>query len=86
LYSNKDLPEALPHRTRLGDTGQTGRGSTAETLSHTSRPTIRVNIGRIEVRAVTPEESPSPYHAPVKRLPKLTLDEYIKRRKRGGTG
>jgi hypothetical protein len=42
-------------------------------------PTTRVNIGRIEVRATTPPElSPAP--KPPRPDPRLTLDEYLKRR------
>jgi hypothetical protein len=42
-------------------------------------PTTRVSIGRIEVRATTPPElSPAP--KPPRPDPRLTLDEYLKRR------
>jgi hypothetical protein len=43
-------------------------------------PTIRVHIGRIEVRALMPKQAPSP-PAPVNSSPKISLDDYLKQRK-----
>ena len=49
--------------------------------SSKSPPVIRVTIGRIEVRAVHP---PAPASKPAKpRLPKLSLEEYLRKRQRG---
>jgi hypothetical protein len=49
--------------------------------SSKSAPTIRVTIGRIEVRAV---QSPAPAPKPVKqRPPKLSLEDYLRKRARG---
>lgn len=45
-------------------------------------PTIKITIGRVDVRAVTPDkEAPRP--APAARNPALTLEEYLKRRSGG---
>ncbi|HZA21190.1 MAG TPA: hypothetical protein VFA32_01040, partial [Dehalococcoidia bacterium] len=42
-------------------------------------PTTRVNIGRIEVRAITPP-APAPAPKPPRLDPRLTLDDYLRRR------
>jgi len=45
-------------------------------------PTVKITIGRVDVRAVTPDkESPRP--APPARNHALTLEEYLKRRSGG---
>jgi hypothetical protein len=46
------------------------------------RPIVRVTIGRIEVRAVTPP-APPPRQAVRPPVPKLTLDDYLKSRNEG---
>lgn len=46
-----------------------------------SEPTIRVTIGRIEVRATTPAPPPAPAARPAG--PRLTLEEYLRRRREG---
>jgi hypothetical protein len=46
------------------------------------RPIVRVTIGRIEVRAVTPP-APAPRQAARPPVPKLTLDDYLKSRNEG---
>jgi hypothetical protein len=46
-----------------------------------SPPTIRVHIGRVEVRAVTPPSAPQP--PAVYRTPALSLADYLKRRNEG---
>lgn len=48
-----------------------------------SQPTIKVNIGRIEVRAVM-EPVPTPPQRKVSLKPKLSLDDYLKQRDGGG--
>jgi hypothetical protein len=50
----------------------------------TSGPTVRVSIGRIEVRAVKAEEPPEPRKKP-KQAPRISLDDYLGRaRERAG--
>jgi hypothetical protein len=44
-------------------------------------PTIRVTIGRIEVRATAPAPPPAPAARPTG--PRLTLEEYMRRRNEG---
>ena len=48
-----------------------------------SVPTIRVTIGRIEVRAITPPAPPPPRATPARPTPALSLDEYLKRYREG---
>jgi hypothetical protein len=45
-------------------------------------PTIRVTIGRIDVRAVTAPAEPA--RETVRPQPRLSLDDYLKQRNRGG--
>jgi len=45
--------------------------------------TIRVTIGRIEVRAVQPAPAPAP-RRPVRPAPKMSLDDYLRSRNGGG--
>lgn len=46
-------------------------------------PTIRVTIGRVEVRAILPPEPSSPRATPARASSVLSLDEYLKRRTEG---
>ena len=46
-------------------------------------PTIRVHIGRVEVRAIMPPAPPDPRTKPERRGPALSLDAYLKRRNGG---
>ncbi len=51
-------------------------------ISQASEPSIRVSIGRVEVRAVFP--TPPPRRAqPARPKPSLSLDDYLKQRNRG---
>jgi hypothetical protein len=57
-------------------------------LPHTSTPkppapTIRVNIGRIDVRAITPHPPPVRRDAPARSGPVLSLDAYLQQRNEG---
>ncbi len=61
---------------------QTPAGSPA-VPSPPQPPVIRVTIGRIEVRAVTPPPIAPPAPRPAPRPPSLSLDDYLKER-RGG--
>jgi hypothetical protein len=47
-----------------------------------AEPTIRVSIGRVEVRATAPTPPPAPAARPAG--PRLTLEEYVRRRNEGG--
>jgi len=49
--------------------------------SPVAEPTIRVTIGRIEVRATAPAPPPVPAARPAG--PRLTLEEYLRRRSEG---
>lgn len=51
----------------------------------TTAETIRVSIGRIEVRAVHPPAPPEP-EPPRSRVPALSLDDYLRRRDGRGSG
>jgi hypothetical protein len=48
-----------------------------------STTTIRVTIGRVEVRAITPPAPASQRTAPKRTVPALSLDEYLKQRNGG---
>ncbi|MDX1546713.1 MAG: hypothetical protein R3247_06985 [Rhodothermales bacterium] len=41
---------------------------------------IRVRIGRVEVRAVSPPQRPAPPPRAAPRRPALSLDDYLKQR------
>jgi hypothetical protein len=45
-------------------------------------PTIKITIGRVDVRAVMPAAA-TPHPAPAQRRPALSLDDYLKRREGG---
>ena len=47
-----------------------------------SAPTIKITIGRVDVRAITPAQ-PTPRRAPATRGPALSLDDYLKQRSGG---
>ena len=49
-----------------------------------SEPTVRVTIGRVEVRAVQPHAPPQPQSTSNPRGPRFTLDDYSKERNGGG--
>jgi hypothetical protein len=60
-----------------------GEHESALTEPLPSPPTIRVTIGRVEVRAMLPPKSPKPRTTPARRAPALSLDDYIKQRNEG---
>jgi hypothetical protein len=64
-----DIAQSEPRPARVD-------GATAE------RPVVKVTIGRIEVRAVTPPTPPRP--VPTRARKTLSLDEYLGRQSRGG--
>jgi len=83
---NPPEPPDVPHpvtprvvRPRLEDYPE--RGSQEPRVAAPELPTIRVAIGRIEVRAVTPP--PARWITPVRPGPLLSLDDYLKQRNRG---
>lgn len=47
-------------------------------------PTIRVTIGRIDVRAAQPAVGPAPAAAPRPAAPRTSLDDYLRERSKGG--
>jgi hypothetical protein len=71
-----------PERPETVEPGGTSSHSTREDASSRAEPTIRVNIGRIEVRAVSP---PAPPPRQTRQpAPKMSLDDYLRARD-GGT-
>ncbi len=76
----RQLPTSLPQNQQV-TTSQRTAASTTEAASAT--PTIRVTIGRIDVRAVTPP-APAPRPKPIRAGPTLSLDDYTRQRKGGG--
>lgn len=76
-----------PRMVRSRPNGRLERGSGEPRVAapEPSAPTIRVAIGRIEVRAITPPPTPPPAQpsTPVRSGPALSLDEYLKQRNGG---
>jgi hypothetical protein len=62
---------------KLPSTADPGLGSIG-----TGAPTVRINIGRIEVRAIAPQAQP-PAAPPVPHRPKLSLDDYLHQQDKG---
>jgi hypothetical protein len=85
-HSTPDAPLSVAPRTiRLRLAGYPERGPQEEGLLVTApeppAPTIRVSIGRIEVRAITPPPAPPVQRARSARPgPELSLDDYLKQR------
>jgi len=70
-------PERAPIATHARPRTPTVSSPPAPTTAATDAPVIRVTIGRIDVRAVTP---PAPQAAPPAPPLRLTLDEYLRQR------
>jgi len=68
------VPDVRPRQTAPGEP------AFAPPAPAEATPTIRISIGRIEVRAVTP--APPPRRKPSRPAPALSLDEYLKQQKR----
>jgi len=60
----------------------TRKAAAEQPAAQKAAPTIRVTIGRIEVRAVVPAP-PTPRPAAEPRMPALPLDQYLKQRGEG---
>ena len=71
-----------PERSESVDPGGSSSYSTRENAFSRTEPTIRVTIGRIEVRAVSPPEPPP--RRTKQPAPKMSLDDYLRSRN-GGT-
>jgi hypothetical protein len=71
-------PSVVAHR----ETARLMSGEHEATLKEplSSTPTIRVTIGRVEVRAIQPPMSPQPRTTPARRGPALSLNDYLKQR------
>ncbi|HEX8291579.1 MAG TPA: hypothetical protein VF570_07490, partial [Pyrinomonadaceae bacterium] len=64
---------------RLPGGGPGGFPATARAgVTPSTPPTIEVNIGRIEVRAVTPPAAPAPPTRERREPPKMSLDDYLR--------
>jgi hypothetical protein len=74
-------PMAVPAReTRQPDSAAPTMPATKELAAEREQaPTIKITIGRVDVRAVMPA-APAPRPAPARRDPQLSLDDYLKRR------
>ena len=77
-------PLYSPVQNRHIGTTAVGKGAIAQQAESHDAPTIRVTIGRIDVRAVppTPPASPAPAKSNRSR-PALSLSDYLKQRKGG---
>jgi hypothetical protein len=81
-------PVVVPHPTmppvpsREGQPLSSGRQSSRVEEPETPEPIVRVSIGRVEVRAVFPEQ-PQLQRAPLPRSSSLSLSEYLKQRDGG---
>ena len=72
--------ERSPETTVVGRHAMTRRSDDTPAKDHAA-PIIKVRIGRIEVRAATPPQSPRP--AATKPVPTLTLKDYLKNLREG---
>ena len=79
------LTASVPASTRrLGSVEPPAPHTGAEPASLPAAPTIRVSIGRIEVRAVLPPMPPARRATSSRSGHKLSLEEYLKQRQGGG--
>lgn len=82
-----ELPEITPkvapkmRRSEVDDLSQRGSRMSSSPSLEASQPTVRVNIGRVEVRAVMPP--PAPPQQQTAPPTKLSLDDYLRSRGRG---
>jgi hypothetical protein len=72
-------------RYRREERQESGPGEQRVPTAEPSAPTIKVAIGRIEVRAVTPSAPPVRQEAPSRPGPPLSLDDYLEQRGGGRT-
>lgn len=91
LHFDALSPQIIPGRKNLKRTGIQKINTSLEQMSNMSigqyaavsrspstTPTIKVTIGRIEVRAVKPPQEPQPQTPPPRQHPILSLDDYLK--------
>ncbi|MBN1428165.1 MAG: hypothetical protein JXB07_07260 [Anaerolineae bacterium] len=67
---------------RTGENGQPVADRYDQSAEEVQTPTVHINIGRIEVRAIT-QPPPQPMVKPVRQQPKLGLDDYLRQRNEG---
>ena len=81
--SRRPVSEApvVPHEGRRGDAVplESAAPNRPGTTERTPPPTVRVTIGRIEVRAIPPVPEPAQPLPESKPLPTLSLDDYLRR-------
>jgi hypothetical protein len=73
-------PRLAPAPAPQTSSSESGRLSAA---APDAAPTIRVHIGRIDVRAVMPPAQQESRRAPARPRPSLTLEDYLGRRSGG---
>ncbi len=67
----------------VGSSGPTASMVTEPTTTPAPAPTIRVSIGRIEVRAIMPPAPPVPRPKATRPSSRFTLEDFLKQRQRG---
>lgn len=72
-----------PHIAARPEPNGTPRKDQRETATEASSPTVRVTIGRVEVRAAPATPPPARRSSGAKPGPALSLDDYLKQRKGG---
>ncbi len=77
-----DHQESWPAPRQRSEPNQTSWGRKSLQGSHSEPPTIKVTIGRVEVRAIQ-ESTPPPKPKVSKAKPGLSLETYLEQRKRG---
>jgi hypothetical protein len=76
------LPRIRPARLPSGSEDRSPPVAETKSPEAETASTVKVTIGRVEVRAVTPERPPAP-RARVWQGPSLTLEDYLRQRNRG---
>ena len=77
------VPRVVRHQRE--ERREDGPGEPRVFAAEPKAPTIKVAIGRIEVRAVTPPAPPPRREAPAQPSPPLSLDDYLEQRNGGRT-
>ncbi|MFP5261548.1 MAG: hypothetical protein ACLGJB_06540 [Blastocatellia bacterium] len=82
LYSPQaSTPVRVAENRREVGTARSSAGSTDPVSSVEPSPTIKIMIGRVDVRAIVPASPPRT--APASKRPMLSLDDYLKQRNGG---